>query len=200
MNFFVEYLKHPRIIGAVLPSGKNLARQMVAPIHFDTCRCIVEYGPGTGVFTDELARRKKESTRLLVIEQNANFCAELRKKFKNVPNVFILHGDAGRVEDYLKRYGIDHADYIVSGLPIASLPKAVAKDILNATRRAMGRSGSFITFQYTLLKKRLFTEYFRIAHTSYEVKNFPPAYVLTMQNDGKKRSGRERGWIYPDCG
>ena len=84
---------------------------------------------------------------MLVIEQNANFCAELRKKFKNVPNVFILHGDAGRVEDYLKRYGIDHADYIVSGLPFASLPKAVAKDILNATRRAMGRSGSFITFQ-----------------------------------------------------
>jgi phospholipid N-methyltransferase len=49
--FLKQYIKNPRMIGAVLPSSRNLARKMIEDIDFEKAECIVEYGPGTGVFT-----------------------------------------------------------------------------------------------------------------------------------------------------
>ncbi len=37
-----------------------LARQMVNTIDFDATKCIVELGPGTGIFTKEIMKRKKK--------------------------------------------------------------------------------------------------------------------------------------------
>lgn len=37
---------------------------------FENVKFILEYGPGTGVFTEELIKRKREDTVLLVIELN----------------------------------------------------------------------------------------------------------------------------------
>ena len=45
MGFLLEYLKNPRFIGAVAPSGINLSRRMIRPINFKTAEVIVEYAP-----------------------------------------------------------------------------------------------------------------------------------------------------------
>ena len=126
MNFFLEYLRHPAKIGAIAPSGKWLAKKMVEPIPFDVCNCIVEYGPGTGVFTKEIIKRKKRDTSFLVIEQNERFYNMLKSKYADVPNLILVNGDAGDVEKYLARYHVKSVDYIVSGLPFTSLPRSVS--------------------------------------------------------------------------
>lgn len=59
-------------------------KKMMEPVKFQNASCIVEYGPGTGVFTKELVRRKNNKTKLIVIEQNRLFCDTLKKKFKNL--------------------------------------------------------------------------------------------------------------------
>ena len=74
MNFLLEYLKNPRTIGAVAPSGNNLARKMIKPINFKSANVIVEYGSGTGSFTRELVIHRKPETVLILIEQNKKFC------------------------------------------------------------------------------------------------------------------------------
>lgn len=181
MNFFIEYLKHPFKIGAVAPSSRMLAEKMMMPIDFEQCECIIEYGPGTGTFTKEIIKRKKKDTIFLVIEQNDEFYEKLRMKYNGEENVLLIHGDASRVQEYMKEYGILHADYIVSGLPFASLPNELGQDILKATREAVGSKGAFITFQYTLFKKHIFAKHFDIKDISFEMRNLPPAYVLTMQ-------------------
>ena len=55
--FFRQFLRSPRSIGAVLPSSPALARVMLAPIDFSTAQAIVEFGPGTGALTREIAAR-----------------------------------------------------------------------------------------------------------------------------------------------
>ncbi|MBE5963057.1 MAG: SAM-dependent methyltransferase [Lachnospiraceae bacterium] len=180
MNFFIEYLKHPFKIGAVAPSSRRLAEKMMMPVNFDECDCIIEYGPGTGTFTKEIIKRKKRETIFLVIEQNEEFYEKLRREYMGEENVILIHGDASRVQEYMKQYKISHADYIVSGLPFASLPNGLCQDILKATKVAVGKKGAFITFQYTLFKKHIFAEHFRIKDISFEMRNLPPAYVLTM--------------------
>ncbi|MDE6665643.1 MAG: SAM-dependent methyltransferase [Ruminococcus sp.] len=182
MSFLIEYLKNPRRIGAVAPSGNALARKMMNPIDFKLADVIVEYGSGTGSFTRELVIRRKPDTVLILIEQNKMFCRELEKVFCNQPNFYIINGNAENVNDYLAEYGFKHADYIVSGLPFTTLPSEVSDNILNATKKAVGSKGRFITFQYSLVKKKFFEKYFRISECFREIKNLPPAYVLVMCN------------------
>ncbi len=50
-KFLRQYVMHPRSVGAIAPSGKNLALKMMEPIDFNNAKVIVEYGPGTGSFT-----------------------------------------------------------------------------------------------------------------------------------------------------
>jgi len=69
-------------------------------------------------------------------------------------------------------------DYIVSGLPFASLPKDVSSNILKETQKYLNEEGKFITFQYTLLKKDFIKKYFNEVSIKREVRNVPPAYVI----------------------
>lgn len=181
-NFLIEYLKNPRKIGAVAPSGNALARKMTKSIDFKSAKVIVEYGPGTGSFTRELVICRKLDTVLILIEQNKKFCRELEKIFCNQPNLYIINGDAENVNNYLAEYGFKNADYIISGLPFTSLPAKASGNILNATKKAIGNKGIFITFQYSLVKKNFFKKYFQISDCFKEIKNLPPAYVLVMRN------------------
>jgi len=181
LEFLLQFMKNPRIIGAVAPSGKFLAKKMMEPIRFDRAKCIVEYGPGTGSFTKYLVKMKRQDTRLILIEQNHSFCKKLEKKFKNVPEVYVMEGGAEHVISYIKKLGFENADYIISGLPFTSLPSELSAKILNETCKAIGKKGHFITFQYSLVKRKFFEEYFRLTGCLLEMRNLPPAYVLVMK-------------------
>ncbi|MDE5631172.1 MAG: SAM-dependent methyltransferase, partial [Bacilli bacterium] len=175
-KFLRQYVMHPRSVGAIAPSGKNLALKMMEPIDFNNAKVIVEYGPGTGSFTKELIRLKKESTTLILIEQNKSFVEILKKEYKDIKNLYIVNDSAENVVKILKEYKFKNADYIVSGLPFTSLPKEISIKIFNETNRALDK-GQFITFQYSKVKKRFFEEYFNFSDILYIFKNLPPAYV-----------------------
>lgn len=181
-NFLMQYLKSPRTIGAVAPSSKWLAEKMVADIDFENASCIVEYGPGTGVFTEKLVEKKKPETKLLLLETNKEFCTQLREKYSTDENVIVIYGSAEHVDGYLKKHGFHKADYVVSGLPFTSLPKNISESILQKTREIIGQEGVFITFQYTLIKIAFIAEYFDIIEHERVLKNIPPAHVLKCRN------------------
>jgi phospholipid N-methyltransferase len=185
LQFFIQFLKNPRRIGAIAPSGKFLARKMIDSIRFDKATCIVEFGPGTGAFTKEIIKRKRKHTILILIEQNQLFCDQLNVKYKDHQGVYIICDSAENIYKYLAEYKIRNVDYIISGLPFTSLPIEVTERIFDITRKVIGEKGSFITFQYSLLKKKFFEQYFRILEVQREMLNFPPAYVFVMNSESK---------------
>lgn len=83
----------------------------------------------------------------------------------------------------LKKYDINKVDYIVSGLPFASLPKEMTEAILERTRKVLSHGGIFITFQYSKLKKSLINAYFQSINIKKEFINIPPAYVFYCTNE-----------------
>ena len=178
INFLLQYFRKPRRIGAVAPSSIWLAEKMVRDIDFENAKCIVEYGPGTGVFTDKLLKKRKPDTTLFLLEANKEFCTQLREKYANTHNIIIIYGSAEHVDSYLKKYGISRVDYVVSGLPFASLPKNVSDTIVHKTRNIVDKEGLFITFQYTLFKKAFLARYFSKIEQERVLRNLPPAYVL----------------------
>jgi phospholipid N-methyltransferase len=180
--FLLQYIVRPRTVGAILPSSKHLADKMINTIDFSNAKYIVEYGPGTGVFTQELINRRDKQTVILLIENNYEFFSSLMKKYKDEANLYVVHGSAENVDTYLEKYKIPYADYVVSGLPFASLPKNVSSTILNKTKRIIREDGKFITFQYTLFMKQHINSYFGIINVNKEYRNIPPAYILNCSN------------------
>ncbi|AFS77560.1 ribosomal RNA adenine methylase transferase [Gottschalkia acidurici 9a] len=182
IKFLVEYIKSPRTVGAVAPSSERLAVKMVADMDFKNTKCIVEYGSGTGVFTDKLVERKNKDTLLILLEYNKGFCKQLEDRYSGNNNIIIINDSAENVYIYLKKYNIKKVDYVVSGLPFASLPKSISNKILKKTKTILKKDGLFITFQYTLLKKEFIANYFKEIELKRVVLNVPPAYVLKCKN------------------
>jgi len=178
LKFLLRYIFKPRTVGAILPSSRYLARKMVQGIDFESAESIAEYGPGTGVFTEMLLSKRKPETRLIIIEKETSFYSILREKYASLPNVFVINDTAENIGEYLSQHSIPHLDYIISGLPFASLPQHVSTGILEQAKKHLKPDGAFITFQYTLLKKDFIGQFFSKIKISREVRNVPPAYVL----------------------
>ncbi len=182
LNFLIQFLRDPRNIGAIAPSGKFLAEKMIKPIQFNNAKCIVEYGPGTGSFTKEIIRYKKKDTLLILMETDKLFCMQLEDEFEKYENVYIVNDSAENISKYMEQYGVTSVDYIVSGLPFTSLPSKTSQEIFNITNKIIGENGYFITFQYSMAKKKMFEQYFKFVERCFEFRNFPPAYVLVMKS------------------
>ncbi len=184
VKFLFEYIKHPKTVGAVAPSSEYLAEKMLRNIDFEHCSVVAEYGVGTGIFTAEVIRHKKKCTKFLVIERNERFYRILRRKFAKCRNVYVIHGNAQNLEKYMQKCGVYKVDCIISGLPFASLPHDISDRVLAETRKIIAESsGKFITFQYTLFKRKLFERFFDIYDISVAFRNLPPAFVLTMTSE-----------------
>jgi phospholipid N-methyltransferase len=182
LSFILQYIRKPRATGAILPSSNYLADKMVEDVDFKHAKCIVEYGPGTGIFTEKLLENRNQSTIVMLFEYNYEFYNLLKDKFKDEKNLYIINDSAENVGKYLVKHGIDNVDYIISGLPFASLPKEVSENILEQTKNILKKDGKFVTFQYSLLKVKFIKKYFRYIDLKREFRNIPPAYVLNCIN------------------
>ncbi|MCK1995553.1 SAM-dependent methyltransferase [Peribacillus muralis] len=183
LSFLFQYIVNPKAVGAILPSSRFLGDKMIEGIDFKQAKYIVEYGPGTGVFTEKLLKKRDPKTIVLLVENNKDFYLLLKDKFIEEENLFIVYGSAENIEQYLREYGIPYADYVISGLPFASLPKQVSYKILLNTTQILNKDGQFITFQYTKFKKVFIERFFINVDIKREFRNVPPAYVFscTMQ-------------------
>ncbi|TGE29325.1 class I SAM-dependent methyltransferase [Hymenobacter metallicola] len=179
MTFLEEFLRNPATVGSLVPSSRELTDQVVAPIDFATARCIVEYGPGTGVFTDVLMARRRPETTIVLVEVSRRFCQLLQQRYASHTNVHIVHGSADRTAEYLRQRGLERADYVVCGLPFSSLPRRLGWRILEHTRQVLKPEGRLVLFQYSLRNTRLFDRFFRLLRQEHVLLNLPPAYVLT---------------------
>src|ERR1700751_1154067 len=76
--FFRNFFKHPKMLGALMPSSPTLIDRVLNPVQWDDARLIIEYGPGVGSFTTEILRRMPDKATLIAIEMNGDFVEYLR--------------------------------------------------------------------------------------------------------------------------
>lgn len=188
--FLGRFLRNPRTVGAIAPSSRHLAREMVGGLDLARPVRIVELGPGTGVFTREIVARLGPEGRYLAIDIDAAFVARIRDRW---PQIDCVCAPAETLPALAADRHLAPVDHIVSGLPFASLPGATSRRILDAIAGTLRVGGTFTTFQYVHayrlpsavafrreIKGRLGTE----PSSSLVVRNLPPAYVLTWRRAG----------------
>ena len=93
-----NFLKHPRMLGSVIPSSRFLVNRLLAPVDWTRARVIVEYGPGVGTVTTEILRRMAPDAVLVAIETNADFVRFLRRRIHD-PRLRLVHGSAANADD-----------------------------------------------------------------------------------------------------
>lgn len=177
-SFAEEFFRDPATVGSLIPSSRELTNKVVEPIDFASAKCIVEYGPGTGVFTDRLVELRRPETVLVLVEVNERFVQLLQERYAGQPNVHVLHCSADQTGPELQRLGIQGADYVVCGLPFSSLPLTLGWRILDHTRQLLLPDGKLILFQYSQQNKKLFEKFFHLLEEGHVLLNLPPAYVM----------------------
>ena len=183
LRFFKTFLTSPKQVGAILPSGPELAKQITGPIDFATAEVIVEFGPGTGAFTKVLLERKRNETRLIAFEINREMADYFEERF---PDVELVRGSAEELEEYRKDKGIGPVDAVVSGLPFANFPPALQTRILDGVATSLKPGGLFLGFTYyhssvvptTHRYRARLEKTFSSVDRIPVLKNVPPAYVL----------------------
>ena len=118
MQFIRSWMEKPLRTGAVMPSGKALARVMARYVDPQSTGPIIELGPGTGPVTEALVQRGVDPARLVLVEFNPDFCRLLRTRY---PAATVVQGDAYRLRRLLDSIVRQPAAAIVSGLPLVTL-------------------------------------------------------------------------------
>ena len=171
--FFREFLRHPVMIGSIIPSSKRTIESMLSRVDWLNTKLFVEYGPGVGTFCATILERLAPDATLLVIDTNPVFIDQLRRKFADA-RFIAVHGSAADVNDIIAAHGFDSADYVLSGLPFSTLPPGVGAAIAEATYQVLRPGGSFLIYQYSPYVLRLIEPLFDRIDRDLEWWNIPP--------------------------
>ena len=181
ITFIKELIKNIKQIGAILPSSKYLSNKMIECVDFSNPINIIEYGPGTGVFTKLISKRINKESKLIIIENNKIFFDILYEKYKSKRNITILFDSVENIESIVESNNLKNIDYIISGIPFTSLPKSLRINIIENTKKVMNKKTIFITFQYTKKLKKFFNQNFKIQIIKKVLRNIPPALIFEMK-------------------
>jgi phospholipid N-methyltransferase len=175
--FARNFVLHPHMLGSVIPSSRFLVNQVLEPINWERAQVIVEYGPGVGTFTGEILRRMRADSRLVVIETNRDFVRFLRRAYPDA-RLHVVHDSAASVRKVLERLSLLPAQYIVSGIPLGSMPDPLRAQIVGETRAALAPGGEFLVYQFTARVLPLLQRTFGSVRRSFERRNLPPAQLF----------------------
>lgn len=147
VRFLRSWIEKPLHMGAVMPSGRVLARTMAQYVDSHDTGPVVELGPGTGAITNALIEHGVEQRRLVLVEYNPGFCALLRDRY---PQATVVQGDAYALRDSLSKVLMAPAAAVVSGLPLVTKPMLTRLKLIRDAFSALNPGAPFVQFTYSV--------------------------------------------------
>ena len=181
-QFLRGFLKHPVMVGSIIPSSRLLIERMLRPVDWDNTKLFVEYGPGVGTFTRDLLHRMNPEAKLVTIDTNPDFTKYLTKSIAD-PRLLAVTGSAADVEQILADHGLGKADYVLSGLPFSTLPPGVGDAIAKATAKVIRPGGAFLVYQFSPKVLDFIKPHFDKVDRGFEWINVPPATLFWAWRD-----------------
>lgn len=181
-HFLKGFIKHPVMVGSIIPSSKATIDKMLGPVDWANCKLFVEYGPGVGTFTEHVLQRMAPDATLITIDTNADFTDYLSRKFAD-SRLRPITGSAADVREIIAACGFDHADYILSGLPFSTLPAGIGPKIAEETYHALRPGGAFLVYQFKAKVRDFMAPHFKRIDKGFEWANIPPCHLFWGYKD-----------------
>jgi len=157
--FLREFRQTFHSTGAILPSGRALARSLASKVGCGKeGQKVLEVGSGTGAVTSQIIARLGPDDRLDLVELNERFAEVLNDRLKHDPNwravadrVRVLQMPLEKIDEALG--GDCRYDVIVSGLPLNNFSCQVVEQILAQFHHVAAPSASLSFFEYVAIRK-----------------------------------------------
>ena len=175
--FLEGFVRHPVMVGSIIPSSSFTVNRMLGPVKWDECHLFIEYGPGVGTFCRPVLRRMRRDATLIVIDTNPLFIDYLKATITDGRFVPVL-GSATDVEEIVRAHGHSHADYVLSGLPFSTLPDGAGPAIAAATHRVLRPGGGFLVYQFSAKARDFMAKHFARIDAGFELFNIPPCQLF----------------------
>lgn len=181
VRFIRSWIEKPIATGAVMPSGKVLARTMARYVDPHAAGPVIELGPGTGPVTEALIDHGIDPARLVLVEFNPTFCRMLRTKF---PAATVVQANAYSLRRSLANVLEQPASAVVSGLPLMTKPMMTRLRLFSDALAVMAPNCPFIQFTYAVMPP-IPTDYNRITAEASDLiwMNLPPARVWVYRRN-----------------
>ncbi len=183
-QFLRGFLKHPVMVGSIIPSSRALIEKMLSPVDWEAARVFVEYGPGVGTFTRPILEKLHADATLITIDTNADFTRYLKQSIDD-PRLVAVTGSASDVQEILTERGFDKADYVLSGLPFSTLPPGIGDAIGEATAKVIRPGGAFLVYQFSPKVLDFIKPHFERIDRGMEWINVPPAKLFWAYREAK---------------
>ena len=183
--FLRRFLSDPKGVAALCPSSRFLSQRMLFRANVESGHSVLELGPGTGAFTEQIAKRKRAGAdiRYLGIERDPQMHAFLCERY---PELNFVVGDAVDVDQIVKDSGLPPATFVMCGVPLILMPRDEIRRVLLSVCSCMARGGTFRLFSYLhccLSSKAIYLraqvrDVFNHVQIVSELRNLPPALVI----------------------
>ena len=184
--FLRGFLTNWREVGSPLPCSRHVARKVCSLIDFTKVRSMVEVGPGTGAITREILAALRPDATLTVFEVNPTFCAALKSIAD--PRLIVHNQSAFDMPSYIKK---QHADCIVSGIPIAMLSNDDFSRFHDAVRNTLQAGGLFLQAQLAPLSYLRLRRSFRQVRMTFTLRNALPIFLYYCRYAALQRRSSE---------
>lgn len=189
MEHLVHFLKDLKQVGAIAPSSKFLAKDLVKQMRDQLSRTpcqplnILEIGPGTGPLTKQIARLVRPEDHVDVVEIHDHFYDIVNDKFSG-PNIEVHHKDILNFNSH-RTY-----DYIFSSLPYEAMPERLIQNIWKKKLDLCSSKAYICYFKYVSFRKFKcnFEEAVVRKYQSNKkivLRNLPPAKLYTLEINGE---------------
>ncbi|MGH7884572.1 MAG: class I SAM-dependent methyltransferase [Thermodesulfobacteriota bacterium] len=182
-SFLKELAKNPARTGSIAPSCDELCDLITDQAELNNIHTVIEFGPGTGVFTEKIMDKISVDTTFFALELNPVFIEVTKKR---CPGVIIYNDSAENSKKYLEMNGKSCCDCIISGLPWTAFGPALQDRLLETIWDILSPKGRFLTFSYShsllfptarRFRKRLKNIFPEVTESKTVWANFPPAFV-----------------------
>ena len=178
LAFLKAFLRNPKSIGAVAPSGQVLAGLMARGL--GEGHRVLELGGGTGTLTRGLARAGVTGERLNVIEMNPDFIQSLRAQFPGAR----VHDHSAFEIDTLPD-DVRDLDAVISGLPLVNMSGDNHRAIMRGSFARLKQGGYYRQFTYKPrcpISQEVLDEFgLKATYEGMALRNIPPAFVYRIE-------------------
>lgn len=176
------WLRAPRHVGALMPSGMRLAQAMAREVPAGE-GLVIELGGGTGSITAGLLCAGIRPDELVVVERDPLLARRLRRRF---PQCRVLCGDACRLPQLLAAHGVRGAvKAVVSSLPLLSMAPPNRARLMRGVGKVLRRQGAMVQYTYGMRcpvpERTLLRGNVRAQRIARVWRNVPPASIWRFE-------------------
>ena len=173
-------LRNPRTVGAVWPTSRRAVGDLLDMADLGRAGVVVEFGAGTGVYTEGILERLGPDARFFSYEVDGALASAVARRLPD-RRLEVVNASAENVVRHLEALGRP-ADAVVSSLPFSTLPAPVAAEILDAAREALAPDGVFLVLQYSKTILPELERRFPRIRRRFSPLNVPPAFLYACES------------------